>query len=151
MPGFSASEPVALTTAPQYKPEVSSGILITPAVLQKFEDLALFSKDKNKLPELIKLTDDGISHVKDRHVAGNNPYWEHKSKWTINNAEWKSVTRDVFRNPDKVSYDGNRIIFEKDIGKKVGVSSNGDALTKVRVVTESDGSLVTSFPQKEFK
>ncbi|WP_411705597.1 hypothetical protein [Edaphovirga cremea] len=94
--------------------------------------------------------DEGVRHVKTRHV-GNKPGWEHKSKWTINNADWKTTVRDVFRNPDRVTRDGDRFIYEKALNKTVGVSPGGDALNNVRVVVESNGDLVTAFPQSVFK
>jgi hypothetical protein len=37
-------------------------------------------------PNKINLTKAGVKHVKNRHV-GNKIGWEHKSKWTLNNAE----------------------------------------------------------------
>lgn len=67
---------------------------------------------KCKLPEILKFGDEGVSHVKERHI-GNNADWDHKSKWTISNAQWKTTSRDVFRNPDGIIKDGDRFIYEK--------------------------------------
>ncbi|QRY77897.1 RHS repeat protein [Pseudomonas sp. PDNC002] len=103
------------------------------------------------LPEKINLASDGVQHVKERHV-GQALGWEHKSKWTVNNAEWKSIARDTFRNPDRIIRDGDRFIYEKILPNKIiGASPDGINLNKVRVVVESNGDLVTAFPQAVFK
>ncbi|EOI3549644.1 RHS repeat-associated core domain-containing protein, partial [Cronobacter dublinensis] len=103
------------------------------------------------LPRKIKLTKEGTHHVKERHV-GNKEGWEHKSKWTVSNAEWKQTVKKVFRNPDRIIKDGDRYIYEKTINNKnVGMTPGGLALNKVRVVVESNGDLVTAFPQGAFK
>ncbi|CAE1147371.1 hypothetical protein [Serratia sp. Tan611] len=102
-------------------------------------------------PKNIKLTKDGVKHVKERHV-GNKLGWEHKSKWTMSNGEWKSTVRSVFRNPDRIIKDGERFIYEKTIkNKKIGITPEGVELNKVRVVVESNGDLVTEFPQEIFR
>ncbi|MFV0478357.1 MAG: polymorphic toxin-type HINT domain-containing protein, partial [Parahaliea sp.] len=102
-------------------------------------------------PARILLSRKGVQHVKERHV-GNKQGWEHKSKWSVSNAEWKSISRDTFRNPDRVSRDGQRFVYEKNYHPKVmGVAQDGTPLYKVRVVVESNGDLVTAFPQEVFK
>jgi len=101
-------------------------------------------------PKKINLTKDGVQHVKDRHV-GNVDGWSHKSKWTLNNADVKSTIRDVFRNPDRITLDGERFIYEKVMKRDVGITPEGEVLNKVRGVTESNGDLVTSFPQNVFR
>ncbi|CDH07611.1 hypothetical protein XBO1_440005 [Xenorhabdus bovienii str. oregonense] len=101
-------------------------------------------------PKKINLTKDGVQHVKDRHV-GNVPGWSHKSKWALNNADVKSTIRDVFRKPDRIIRDGDRFIYEKTLKRDVGITPEGEVLNKVRVVTESNGDLVTAFPQSVFK
>ncbi|WP_240043030.1 RHS repeat-associated core domain-containing protein [Photorhabdus luminescens] len=101
-------------------------------------------------PKKINLTKDGVQHVKDRHV-GNVPGWSHKSKWTLNNADIKSTIRDVFRKPDRIIRDGDRFIYEKTLKKNVGITPEDEILNKVRIVTESNGDLVTAFPQSVFK
>jgi RHS repeat-associated protein len=101
-------------------------------------------------PSKIKLTSDGVQHVKDRHI-GNKAGWEHKSKWTTMNGEWKTKTRQTFRKPDRVSRDGDRWVFEKEFKDPVGIDRDGNSLYKVRVITESQGDLVTSFPQMDWK
>lgn len=105
---------------------------------------------KCPLPSKVNLVRDGVQHVKDRHV-GNKIGWDHKSKWTIGNAEWKSTVRNVFRNPDRITRDGSRLIYEKTLPRIVGRTPEGEALTKVRVVVESNGDLVTAFPQSVFR
>ncbi|WP_308455370.1 RHS repeat-associated core domain-containing protein, partial [Pectobacterium odoriferum] len=105
---------------------------------------------KCPLPSKVNLTRDGVQHVKDRHV-GNKIGWDHKSKWTIGNAEWKSTVRNVFRNPDRITRDGSRFVYEKTLPRTVGRTPEGEALTKVRVVVESNGDLVTAFPQSVFR
>ena len=122
----------------------------TPIIQPSIENIGFFSK--STIPVSIQLTPEGVDHVKDRHV-GNNDGWDHKSKWTLNNADWKSAARDPFRNPDRVSYDEyyNRYIFEKEYKYQVGISPAGESLEKVRVIIEENGDLVTTFPQKEFK
>ncbi|MFP1813209.1 RHS repeat-associated core domain-containing protein, partial [Lonsdalea quercina] len=105
---------------------------------------------KCPLPSKVNLTRDGVQHVKDRHV-GNKIGWGHKSKWTIGNAEWKSTVRNVFRNPDRITRDGSRLVYEKTLLRTVGRTPEGEALTKVRVVVESNGDLVTAFPQSVFR
>ncbi|WP_332009639.1 RHS repeat-associated core domain-containing protein, partial [Photorhabdus akhurstii] len=101
-------------------------------------------------PDKINLTKDGVKHVKDRHV-GDVKGWSHKSKWTLNNADVKSTIRDVFRKPDRIIRDGDRFIYEKTLKRNVGITPEGEILNKVRVVTESNGDLVTAFPQSVFK
>ena len=101
-------------------------------------------------PKKINLTKDGVSHVKDRHV-GNVAGWAHKSKWTLNNADVKTTIRDVFRNPDRITRDGDRFIYEKVLKKDIGITPEGVPLNKGRVVTESNGDLVTAFPQSTFR
>ncbi|UOO99793.1 RHS repeat-associated core domain-containing protein [Snodgrassella alvi] len=102
-------------------------------------------------PNKINLTKAGVKHVKNRHV-GNKIGWEHKSKWTLNNAEMKSTVRNVFRKPDRIIKDGDRFIYEKTMPNKiVGVTPEGTNLNKARVVVESNGDLVTAFPQEVFK
>lgn len=60
--------------------------------------------------------------------------------------------RDVFRKPDRIIKDDDRFIYEKTmLNKIVGVTPDGANLNKVRVVVESNGDLVTAFPQKVFK
>jgi len=103
-----------------------------------------------KPPKKVNLTQEGVRHVKDRHI-GNKPGWEHKSKWTARNGEWKAKARDTFRNPDKMSRDGDRYIYEKEYKKPIGKDKDGNDLFKVRVVTEENGDLVTTFPQAEWK
>uniref|UniRef100_UPI003F52ABD1 RHS repeat-associated core domain-containing protein n=1 Tax=Kosakonia cowanii TaxID=208223 RepID=UPI003F52ABD1 len=102
------------------------------------------------LPKKINLTHEGVHHVKQRHV-GNKSGWDHKSKWTISNAEWKSTVRDVFRKPDRITRDGSRFVYEKTLSRTVGQTPEGEALTKVRVVVEANGDLVTAFPQSVFR
>ncbi|WP_420497523.1 RHS repeat-associated core domain-containing protein [Xenorhabdus griffiniae] len=101
-------------------------------------------------PKKINLTKDGVQHVKDRHV-GNVDGWSHKSKWTLNNADVKSTIRDVFRNPDRITRDGDRFIYEKVMKRDVGITPEEEILNKVRVVTESNGDFVISFPQSVFR
>jgi RHS repeat-associated protein len=103
-----------------------------------------------KPPKKVNLTNEGVRHVKDRHI-GNKPGWEHKSKWTARNGEWKAKARDTFRNPDKVSRDGDRYVYEKEYKKPIGKDKDGNDLYKVRVVTEENGDLVTTFPQADWK
>ncbi len=81
------------------------------------------------------------------NVAG----WSHKSKWTLNNADVKTTIRDVFRNPDRITRDGDRFIYEKVLKKDIGITPEGVPLNKVRVVTESNGGLVAAFPQSTFR
>ncbi|SCC12770.1 RHS repeat-associated core domain-containing protein [Kosakonia oryzendophytica] len=102
------------------------------------------------LPSKVNLTRGGVQHVKERHV-GNKIGWEHKNKWVIGNAEWKSTVRHVFRNPDRITRDGSRFVYEKTLSKAVGRTPEGEVLTKVRVVVESNGDLVTAFPQSVFR
>ena len=101
-------------------------------------------------PVQIKFDAEGVSHVKDRHT-GTSPDWDNKSKWTVSNADWKTTARDTFRNPDKISRDGDRFVYEKSYTNPVGIDANGNSLYKVRVVTEKDGTLVTAFPQLNWR
>ncbi len=102
-------------------------------------------------PTKLKLSRKGVAHIKEGHV-GNRPGKAHKSKWTVSNAEWKKTARNVFRNPDRIVKSGDRYIYEKDYkGKVFGVDPDGAPLSKVRVVVEKNGDIVTSFPQKDFK
>lgn len=101
-------------------------------------------------PKKVNFTAEGVSHVKDRHI-GNHPDWTHKSKWTVQGGEWRAKARDTFRNPDRVSRDGTRYVFEKEYKKPVGVDRDGNDIFKVRVVTEENGDLVTTFPQTDWK
>jgi RHS repeat-associated protein len=146
-----------------YDPVISAYVSQDPLGLIAGENLYSYTKNsfgwidplglsckKSKEPSKINLTKDGVKHVKDRHV-GNKEGWEHKSKWTESNADWKSKTRETFRNPDKVSKDGYRFVYEKEFKKPIGIDSNGNELNKVRVITESNGDLVTSFPQMNWK
>ncbi|CAQ83030.1 conserved hypothetical protein [Photorhabdus asymbiotica] len=51
----------------------------------------------------------------------------------------------------RVIRDGDRFIYEKTLKRDVGITPEGEMLNKVRVVTESNGDLVTAFPQSVFK
>lgn len=82
---------------------------------------------------------------------GNKIGWDHKSKWIIGNAEWKSTVRNVFCNPDIITRDGSRFVYEKTLSKAVGRTPESEVLTKVRVVVESNGDLVTAFLQSDFR
>jgi RHS repeat-associated protein len=101
-------------------------------------------------PTKITMTDEGTSHVLDRHW-GNHPDWSHKSKWNGNRADWKSKSRETFKSPDRVSRDGNRYVYEKEFKTPIGKDADGNDLFKSRVITESNGDLVTSFPQATWK
>jgi RHS repeat-associated protein len=101
-------------------------------------------------PDKLKFSAEGVSHVKKRHIS-SHPDWEHKSKWTVKNGGWRAKTRDTFKNPDKVTRDGDRFIFQKEYKNPVGIDRDGNSLYKVRVVTEKDGEIVTSFPQLDWK
>lgn len=102
------------------------------------------------LPSTIDLKS-GSDHVLERHV-GNNPDWEHKSKWSGNKSDWKTIARDTFRNPERVVQSGDRFIYEKTYKKPIGVDSDGiTPLYKSRVVVEANGKMVTAFPESEFK
>ena len=141
-------EEVKITSHPQYDPEpIKNGAFTTPVIQPSIENVGLFSK--SDIPASIQLTPEGVDHLKERHV-GNNDGWSHKSKWTLNNADWKSAARDTYRNPDRVSYDEyyNRYTFEKEYKRQVGISLAGESLEKLRVVTEENGDLVTSFPKR---
>ncbi|WP_242499360.1 hypothetical protein [Flavobacterium sp. 140616W15] len=101
-------------------------------------------------PKKLSLTEEGKHHVIDRHW-GSHPDWSHKSKWVGNRAEWKTKSRKTFKNPDRISRDGNRYIYEKEFKKPIGKDALGNDLFKSRVVTEANGDLVTSFPQADWK
>ncbi|WP_375605563.1 hypothetical protein [Flavobacterium davisii] len=98
----------------------------------------------------MNMTNDGVDHVLDRHW-GNHPDWTHKSKWNGNRSEWKTKSRETFKNPDRVSRDGDRYIFEKEFKTPIGKDAQGNDLYYSRVVTESNGDLVTAFPQTIWK
>ncbi|WP_272877579.1 RHS repeat-associated core domain-containing protein, partial [Pectobacterium polaris] len=55
--------------------------------------------------------------------------------------------------PSKVNLtrDGSRFVYEKTLLKIIGRTPEGEALTKVRVVVESNGDLVTAFSQSVFR
>jgi RHS repeat-associated protein len=101
------------------------------------------------LPSTIDLKP-GTAHVIERHVS-NDPDWDHKSKWYGNRSDWKTTSRDTFRNPDRIVQSGDRFIYEKTYQKPIGIDADGIPLYKSRVVVEADGKLVTAFPQSEFK
>ena len=99
------------------------------------------------LPSTIDLKP-GTKHVLERHI-GNNPDWDHKSKWSGNRADWKTTTRDTFRNPDRVIQSGDRFIYEKTYKRPIGVDSDGiTPLYKSRVVVEADGKLSNSISSR---
>ncbi len=49
----------------------------------------------------------------------------------------KTTIIDVFCNPDRITRDGDRFIYEKVLKKDIGITPEGVPLNKVRVVTES--------------
>ncbi|WP_044640085.1 hypothetical protein [Risungbinella massiliensis] len=63
--------------------------------------------------------------------------------------------KETLRNPDRITKQGERKytrwVYEKEFNKPLGVDANGDILTKVRVVVDRRGIVVTGFPQKDFK
>lgn len=113
-------------------------------------DIFGLKKSYSKKP---KFTKKGVSHTKDGHVRRKPSKWDgEKSNFTGEGGEWRGLTRKTVANPDKVhTQDNKRQVFQKDFGRKIGVDKNGNAVTKVRVVLEPNGDLVTSFPQGGFQ
>ncbi|OTA14568.1 RHS repeat-associated core domain-containing protein [Xenorhabdus vietnamensis] len=105
------------------------------------------------LPKKINLTKSGLKHVEERHIGYTHRDWRHKSKWTVNKADIKTIARDIFRHPNRIIRDGrnNNFIYEKVLKKIVGIDSEGNKLKKARVVIKKNGDLVTAFPELEFK
>jgi hypothetical protein len=75
-------------------------------------------------PGKINFTGDGVKHVEDRHI-GNKPGWGHKSKWTVTGDYWRTYSREAVKNPDRVSMDGDRFVYEKKFSKVMGVDAKG--------------------------
>ncbi|MCA0753723.1 Hint domain-containing protein [Paenibacillus sp. N4] len=114
-------------------------------------NLEVWTHNKCNLgPGKVNFTGDGVKHVKDRHI-GNKSGWEHKSKWTVTGGHWRTYSRATIKNPDRISMDGDRFVYEKVFNKVMGVDANGNNLYKVRVVVDKNGNLVTAFPQAAWK
>ncbi|MDM5221124.1 DNRLRE domain-containing protein [Peribacillus sp. NJ11] len=110
-----------------------------------------FFKKKPKLPKKMTITDKGSSHVKERHIGYKNKKWDDKSKWTVTGGQWKTFSRDTFKNPDRTHVQSNgNIAYEKKFKKSPGVDKNGKKVYYVRVVVDKSGNIVTAFPQKGF-
>jgi len=108
----------------------------------------------NRITEPIRIIferREGVQHVIERHMGRIG--MEHKSRWTVPNGQWRSITRSTFRNPDRVLFDSDtrRWTFERAYRKPIGINSTGKKVYFQRVVLESDGRLVTSFPQENMK
>ncbi|MEK4186739.1 RHS repeat-associated core domain-containing protein [Paenibacillus sp. FSL L8-0494] len=125
---------------------VKSGKLIVKLVSKEGRNIERVFK----IPQIVNFIGDGVKHVSQRHI-GNVIGWEHKSKWIVTGGEWRTYTRSTVREADRVSLDGDRFIYEKEFKKAIGVDVDGNNLYKVRVVLEQDGSLITSFPQLDWK
>lgn len=110
-----------------------------------------FFKKKPKLPKKMTITDKGSSHVKERHIGHKNKKWDDKSKWTVTGGQWKTYSRDTFKNPDRTHVQSNgNIAYEKKFKKSPGVDKNGKKVYYVRVIVDKSGDIVTAFPQKGF-
>ncbi|KYF50739.1 hypothetical protein BE04_20775 [Sorangium cellulosum] len=93
-------------------------------------------------------------HIQARHVSKTN--FPNKTKWK--GGKYEKPANKTLRNPDRVTpQDGGRIVYEKDFGRTTGYEFNPATgkhdlpVSKVRVVVEPNGEIVTAFPQRDWK
>lgn len=98
----------------------------------------------SKVDMIVKIGKSAWNHVVKRHISRSE--FPGKSKF-IDPAQVRKNVQKTIKRPDKVTCQANsRTLYEKDFKKQIGTQGE----TIQRVVVESDGSLVTTFPSKWF-
>ncbi|MEQ8467758.1 eCIS core domain-containing protein [Coleofasciculus sp. E1-EBD-02] len=87
------------------------------------------------------------NHVFKRHVAKNMARYLTRSKF-VRGEFVKKWVQKALKNPDNVVDQGRRIVFEKQLGLKIG--GGGETIIRV-VVDKATGKIVTAFPTNAFK
>ena len=98
----------------------------------------------SKVDVILKIGRSAWNHVIKRHISRNE--FPGKSKFLDPTQVRKNAQKTVKR-PDKITCQANgRTLYEKNFEKQIGTQGE----TIQRVVVESDGNLVTTFPSKSF-
>ncbi len=92
----------------------------------------------------VKIAKKAWNHIAKRHV--NRNAFKHKSKFKDPSKIKRDLNKTV-RNPDHITQQVERTLYEKDLGREIG--TRGEKIQ--RVVVDKYGNVITSFPSKSFK
>ncbi len=124
----------------QVKVEMKSLAKLLKTVSKGAKKTNSTTKKPSYQPKELKRT----KHTENRHV--DRAKYPDKSKYTKPNQKEKLENRTI-KKPDKVEkQSGDRKIYEKDYGRKIG--TKGETKHKV-VVDEKKKKIVTSYPKKD--
>jgi RHS repeat-associated protein len=92
------------------------------------------------------LTQAALEHIMARHWASSNAIRTGKFTPGTTARELKNLINEAVHKATPQSSRYNRQVFEYDFGRTIGTTSNGVPTSRIRVVLDAAGKVITAFP-----